>query len=208
MILIGIYTLKALIIMKNPFLALFLLMQLVALSAFAGTTIRISTNDIDLILQTSPANRLYQVYFGEKLASTADFSKFDWKVYPGSDGSYCARGHEVYACSGTEDYFEPALAITHADGNLTTYLYYKGSEQKAVNGGTETIIHLADDQYADEVTLHYVAYQKENVIKTWSEIKHNEKKPVTLWRYASGIFYLNASKYYLTNYHSDWAREG
>jgi alpha-galactosidase len=208
MILIGIYTLKALIIMKNPFIALFLLMQLVALSAFAGTTIRISTNDIDLILQTSPANRLYQVYFGEKLASTADFSKFDWKVYPGSDGSYCARGHEVYACSGTEDYFEPALAITHADGNLTTYLYYKGSEQKAVNGGTETIIHLADDQYADEVTLHYVAYQKENVIKTWSEIKHNEKKPVTLWRYASGIFYFNANKYYLTNYHSDWAREG
>ena len=208
MILIGIYTLKALIIMKKPFLALFLLLQLVALSAFAGTTIRISTHDIDLILQTSPANRLYQVYFGEKLASTADFSKFDWKVYPGSDGSYCARGHEVYACSGTEDYFEPALAITHADGNLTTYLYYKGSEQKAVNGGTETIIHLADDQYADEVTLHYVAYQKENVIKTWSEIKHNEKKPVTLWRYASGIFYFNANKYYLTNYHSDWAREG
>lgn len=183
-------------------------MQIAVLSAFAGTTIRISTSDIDLILQTSPANRLYQVYFGEKLVSTADFSKFDWKVKAGSDGSYGERGHEAYACSGTEDSFEPALAITHADGNLTTFLYYKGHEQKAVDGGTETIVRLADDQYADEVTLHYVAYPKENVIKTWSEIKHNEKKPVTLWRYASGIFYFNANKYYLTNYHSDWAREG
>jgi alpha-galactosidase len=194
--------------MKRSFVFVFLLMQIAVLSAFAGTTIRISTNDIDLILQTSPANRIYQVYFGEKLASTADFSKFDWRVKAGSDGSYCDRGHEAYACSGTEDYFEPALAITHADGNLTTYLYYKGYEQKAVDGGMETIVRLADDQYADEVTLHYVAYQKENVIKTWSEIKHNEKKPVTLWRYASGIFYFNANKYYLTNYHSDWAREG
>ncbi|WP_028910039.1 alpha-galactosidase [Prevotella sp. AGR2160] len=184
------------------------LMLCFGLQAAEKKTIRISTNDIDLILQTSPANRLYQVYFGEKLSSSADFSKFDWKVKPGSDGSYGERGHEAYACSGTEDSFEPALAITHADGNLTTYLYYKSVQQKAVNGGTETIIRLADDQYADEVTLHYVAYQKENVIKTWSEIKHNEKKPVTLWRYASGIFYLNASKYYLTNYHSDWAREG
>lgn len=109
MILIGIYTLKALIIMKNPFLALFLLMQLVALSAFAGTTIRISTNDIDLILQTSPANRLYQVYFGEKLASTADFSKFDWKVYPGSDGSYCARGHEFMPVPARKIILSPHL---------------------------------------------------------------------------------------------------
>ena len=56
--------------------------------------------------------------------------------------------------------------------------------------------------------LHYVAYAKENVIKTWSEIRHKEKKPITLWRYASGIFYFNADKYFLTNYHSDWAREG
>lgn len=41
---------------------------------------------------------------------------------------------------GNEDYFEPAVAITHADGNMTTYLRYKGVETKAVDGGTETII--------------------------------------------------------------------
>ena len=32
------------------------------------------------------------------------------------------------------------MAVTHADGNKTTYLYYQNVEQKAVNGGTETII--------------------------------------------------------------------
>ena len=171
-------------------------------------SIRINTDNIDLILQVSPKNRLYQVYLGEKLNSTADFDHFNWNIYAGSDGAYGIRGREAYPGSGGEDMFEPALAITHADGNQTTYLYYKKSTQKAVPGGTETIIELADDKYAVQVTLHYVAYMKENVIKTWSEIKHNEKSSIILWRYASGMFYFNSSKYFLTNYHSDWAREG
>ena len=171
-------------------------------------SIRINTDNIDLILQVSPKNRLYQVYLGEKLNSTADFDHFNWNIYAGSDGAYGIRGREAYPGSGGEDMFEPALAITHADGNQTTYLYYKKSTQKAVPGGTETIIELADDKYAVQVTLHYVAYMKENVIKTWSEIKHNEKSSIMLWRYASGMFYFNSSKYFLTNYHSDWAREG
>ena len=170
--------------------------------------IRINTDNIDLILQVSPKNRLYQVYLGEKLNSTADFNHFTWNIYPGSDGGYSIRGREAYPGSGGEDMFEPALAITHADGNQTTYLYYQSSSQKAIPGGTETIIQLADNKYAVQVTLHYVAYTKENVIKTWSEIKHNEKSPITLWRYASGIFYFNNSKYFLTNYHGDWASEG
>jgi alpha-galactosidase len=194
--------------MKKLFTLLSIL--LAAMGAYAGGKqhIRISTNDIDLILQVADNHRLYQVYLGDRLASAADFDHFDWKIKPGSDGSYGIRGREAYPGSGGEDSFEPALAITHADGNLSTYLYYQSHEQKSVNGGTETIIRLADDKYADEVTLHYVAYAQENVIKTWSEVRHKEKKPVTLWRYASGMFYFVADKYFLTNYHSDWAREG
>ncbi len=194
--------------MRRLFIILALTLAAFTVRAAGIQNIRISTDNIDLVLQVGDNHRLYQVYLGEKLSSDASFSHFDWKVYPGSDGSYGVRGHEAYPGSGGEDFFEPAVAITHSDGNLTTYLYYKGSEQKAVNGGTETVIRLADDKYADEVTLHYVAYAKENVIKTWSEIRHNEKKAITLWRYASGMFYFNADKYFLTNYHSDWAREG
>ena len=194
--------------MKKLFTLLTLFLAVLGVQAAGKQNIRISTNNIDLVLQVAENNRLYQVYFGEKISSDASFGHFDWKIKPGSDGSYGIRGREAYPGSGCEDSFEPALAITHADGNLTTYLYYKGHEQKAVKGGTETIIRLADDKYADEVTLHYVAYNKENVIKTWSEIRHNEKKAITLWRYASGMFYFNADKYFLTNYHSDWAREG
>lgn len=190
-------------------IALFFILIYMTLNANSDVrNIRISTDNIDLVLQVGDNHRLYQVYLGERLASEADFQHFDWNVKPGSDGSYGIRGHEAYPGSGGEDFFEPALAVTHADGNLSTYLYFKECQQKAISGGTETIIQLADDKYDVRVRLHYAAYKKENVIKVWSEISHNESKPVTLWRYASGMLYFNEGSYFLTNYHSDWAREG
>ena len=175
---------------------------------FAQEIIRVSTEKTDLVMKVSPKGRLYQVYLGDKLQNPADYENLKWDVYAASDGAVCQRGHEVYATSGAEDFFEPAVAVTHADGNMTTYLYYKSSEQKAVKGGTETVITLQDKVYPLTVKLHYVAYPKENVIKAWSEISHKEKSAITLWRYSSTMLYFKSSKYYLTNYHSDWAKEG
>ena len=188
--------------------AIALMAMAMATTAVDAQTVRVSTNNTDLVLKVSPKGRLYQVYFGDKLKNAADYDNLTWNTYAASDGAVSTRGHEVYAGSGNQDYFEPAVAITHADGNMTTYLYYKGVETKAIEGGTETIITLQDNKYPDTVKLHYAAYDKENVIKAWTEISHNEKHPVTLWRYSSTMLYFDASKYFLTSYHSDWAREG
>ena len=188
--------------------AIALMAMAMATTAVDAQTVRVSTNNTDLVLKVSPKGRLYQVYFGDKLKNAADYDNLTWNTYAASDGAVTTRGHEVYAGSGNEDYFEPAVAITHADGNMTTYLYYKGVETKAIDGGTETIITLQDNKYPDTVKLHYAAYDKENVIKAWTEISHNEKNPVTLWRYSSTMLYFDASKYFLTSYHSDWAKEG
>lgn len=182
---------------------------LLSLSAAADElkTIRISTDNTDMILQVNNNGRLYMVYLGDKLLNAADADKLDWRMNTGSDGSVSTRGHEAYMASGGEDFFEPALAVTHADGDKTTYLYYKDSQTRAIDGGTETIIHLADKKYPLEVTLHYAAYNRQNVIKAWSEIVHHEKSDITLWKYASTMLYFNEPSYFLTNYHSDWARE-
>lgn len=188
--------------------AIALMAMAMATTAVDAQTVRVSTNNTDLVLKVSPKGRLYQVYFGDKLKNAVDYDNLTWNTYAASDGAVTTRGHEVYAGSGNEDYFEPAVAITHADGNMTTYLYYKGVETKAIEGGTETIITLQDNKYPDTVKLHYAAYDKENVIKAWTEISHNEKNPVTLWRYSSTMLYFDASKYFLTSYHSDWAKEG
>lgn len=147
------------------------------------------------------------VYLGDKLINASDVDKFEWTMDTGSDASVSQRGHEAYMCSGGEDFFEPALGVTHADGNKTTYLYYKDSQVRAVNGGNETIVTLADNKYDVEVRLHYIAYPKQNVFKVWSEITNHEKKEISLWKYASTMLYFNSQKYFLTNYHGDWARE-
>jgi len=169
--------------------------------------IRISTDNTDLVLKVGENNRLYQAYLGPKLRHADELSNLGWAVHAASDGSVSRRGWEVCGASGNEEYFEPAIGVTHADGNPTTYLYYVDSTTEPVEGGTLTRISLRDDKYPFDVTLNYVAYPHENVIKTWSEITHQEKKPVQLSAYATTMLYFNRPAYYLTEFSSDWARE-
>lgn len=193
--------------MKQLILSATLLLSALQIEAAEHKVFRISTNQTDLILQVGDNRRLYQTYLGEKLLNDKDVNRFNWYQHPGSDGSISQRGWEVYSGSGNEEFFEPAIAITHNNGKTSTYLYYVSSSAQAVEGGMETTINLRDDKYPIDVTLHYVAYPKENVIKTWSEIKHQEKKPITLSRYASTMLYFCNSAYYLTEFSSDWAKE-
>jgi len=182
--------------MRQKLFAIFMitLLFLCAVESQA-TTIRISTDQTELILQTAPDGRLYQSYFGDCLKNEAEIANIK------------SHGWEVYMGSGYEDYFEPALGIIHNDGNRCTVLHYVSHEQKNVTEGTETTIHLRDDVYPINVTLHYLAYAKENVIKTWSDISHREKKAITLFRYASTMLYFSDSKYFLTEFSGDWAKE-
>lgn len=193
--------------MKNLLIATALMAGVLTTQAEEKKVFRISTDKTDLVLQVGDNGRLYQTYFGEKLLNEADYQNLSWDVHAGSDGSISQRGWEVYSGSGNEDYFEPAIAITHNDGKNSTYLYYVSSTTQPVEGGTQTTINLRDDKYPVDVTLHYVAYPKENVIKTWSEIKHQEKKPIILSTYASTMLYFCNSSYYLTEFSSDWACE-
>lgn len=166
--------------------------------------IRITTDNTELAFEVGPDRRLYQTYFGPRLLSEEDLKNLSWNR-PAGTGSTGAL--EVYSTSGNEDYFEPALGVIHGNGNMTTYLYYEGSSVENIDGGTHTRINMRDDRYPLAVTLNYVAYPKENVIKTWTEISHREKKPVSLFRYASAMLYLNDSEYWLTEFSGDWAKE-
>lgn len=182
--------------MKRVLTLLVILLAYWQVNAAEQNMIRISTDATDLILVVAPNGRLYQTYLGDRLLHEQDLRNLS-----------STRGWEVYPGSGAEDYFEPALAITHNDGNMTTILKYVSSESKSVEGGTETVVRLRDEQYPVEVVLHYVAYPHENVIKVWSEIRHSEKKPVVLSRYASAMLYFSDTKYFLTEFSSDWAKE-
>lgn len=179
------------------------------LLAADGSVIRISTDETDLIFQVGPDNRLYQSYFGARLLNESDLACFSAFVPAGVGESISGRGWEVYPGSGMEDYFEPALAVIHQDGNRTTLLKYVTSEVHKTGGNvTETVIVLKDEVYPVEVKLHYMSFAKENIIKAWTEISHREKKPVTMFRYASAMLYFENPRYFLTEFSGDWACEG
>ena len=194
--------------MKKLFVLLTALFTLAQVNAQEKNVIRIATDNTDLILQVAPNGRLYQAYLGDKLLNEKDINNFSPYVKGGSDGSVSTRGWEVYPCSGAEDYFEPAFSIQHNDGNMTSIFKYVSSESKKLdNNVTETIISLKDDVYPVEAKLHYVTFAKENVIKAWTEIRHMEKKPVTITQYASNMLYFESPRYVLTEFSGDWAKE-
>jgi alpha-galactosidase len=186
--------------MKSLFFTITLFIaSLATMTAAEQSVIRISTGETDLIFSVAPNGRLYQTYLGQRLTHEGDIAKLQ---------STAAKSWETYPGSGAEDYFEPALAMTHNDGNMTTILSFVSSEVRKKDGNvTETLIYLKDSVYPVDVTLHYVAFSKENIIKAWTEIRHREKKPVTLWRYASSMLYFERSSYHLAEFSGDWAKE-
>jgi len=183
--------------MKKLVLTLFICGYLFCfLQAQEGTLIRIETRSHILVYGVSKSQQLQQVYLGEKLANTADYAKITGKK------------QEAYMPFGMENVFEPALRVTHADGNPSAELRYINSESHKIDDNvTETVILLKDPQYPFSTTLHVKAYYKEDVMEQWVEIVHQEKQPITLFNYASSMLHFNATQYWLTQFHGDWAKE-
>lgn len=156
--------------------------------------ILISTDKTDLVLQVGDDGRLRQTYLGGSISQ--------------ADAEQTRPEIEAYLTHGMEDYFEPSVRLLHNDGNPSLLLTYRSHTTSAPKDGVkETVITLADPKYPVTVKLHYVAYERENVIKTFTEISHREKKPVTLYNYDSGLLALNARRYFLTEFSGDWANE-
>jgi alpha-galactosidase len=57
------------------------------------------------------------------------------------------------------------------------------------------------------VNVCYKAYKTVDIIETWTEISHQEKKAITLKRYDSGHLTLRRGDVWLTHLHGDWAAE-
>lgn len=165
------------------------------ISAANHPVIKIETDNISLILRVEENGRLYQSYLGKKLNHSTDLI-------------HLPQGTETYIAHGMEDYFDPAIHIVHNDGNSSLLLKYISDFQNKISDNVkEVVIVLQDDKYPVTVKLHYVAYQKENVIKTFTEISHKEKKPIELRKYASSMLHLNRDRYFLTEFAGDWASE-
>jgi alpha-galactosidase len=181
---------------KRSTLATLLCLCFLVANAQSEKQVVIETSHVSLVLTVGSKGRIYQSYLGKKLLNPADNTVFS------------AGRHEAYITGGMEDQFQPAIRVTHADGNPSLELQYVSDHtSRPADDITETVFNLKDPKYPFEVILHYQAYYNEDVIKTWTEIKHGEKAAVILNNYASSMLHFDADHYWLTQYHGDWATE-
>ena len=106
------------------------------------------TSNTDLVYKVNGRDgRLYQSYLGAKLVNTAVLSQLR------------DAGHLAYATFGTDNLFEPAIRMTHNDGNPSLELkYVSHNTEKPDANVTITHILLKDPEYPVEVTLNIKTY--------------------------------------------------
>ncbi|MCW3118160.1 MAG: glycoside hydrolase clan [Chitinophagaceae bacterium] len=168
--------------------------------------IPIETSQNALVLQVDKDNHLGIIYFGRKLGPGNDYGTIprQYRQEENNAGIY----NSAYTPSGSWSLVEPAIRITHGDGNTSLDLQYISHQtSKQDENVSVTTVLLKDPVYAVEVTLNYKVYAAENVMEQWTVIVNKEKKPITLNKYASSNLYFIADDYYLTHYHGTWARE-
>ncbi|MFP9114419.1 alpha-galactosidase [Flavobacterium sp. RHBU_3] len=173
----------------------------------AQQLITVNTKSNALVLEVNKDKELGTIYFGEKLEKEADYSRVSAQYHQGNE--YTGIYNSAYTPAGSKNLFEPAIAVTHADGNISLSLHYVSHTTKAVSKDvSQTEIVLKDPVYAFEVHLFIKTFYANDIMEQWATIKHTEKGNVTLTKYASANLYLKGNNdFYLNQYHGDWARE-
>lgn len=172
----------------------------------AQLIIPIETANTSLVLQADTADILRIMYFGEKLANEGEYGLISDEYRQAVD--YSGILNAAYTPAGGRNLVEPAITVTHADGNKSLDLRYVDSKTEKLKDNVSLItIMLKDPVYQFQVKLFYKVFFDEDVIEQWSSIRHTESGSVVLHKYASANLYMISESYWLNQYFGDWARE-
>ena len=161
--------------------------------------ILISTPNTSLLL-SAPENEVLKIaYYGEKIGN-ADVEN----IY----SSGLAFKEQAYPAFGSNGENETALAVQHADGNMSLDLVVKNVFSEEQTDSQITTIVMQDRVYPFIVKVFYKAYKNLDVIETWTEITNGEKKPLTLLRYASAFLPIRQGDVWVSHLHGSWGAEG
>ena len=144
--------------------------------------INITTENLSMVMGVNSDGELLYHHFGGRIADTSPFT--DKKSYRRADHG---TDNMAYSTMGGRNFREPALSVTHFDGDLNTELRYVSHESRNLSDRnvTETVIKLTDRKQAFDVELIYTAYGKENVITTHTVFRNREKGGVVLRNFYS-----------------------
>ncbi|EJW91969.1 glycoside hydrolase clan GH-D [gut metagenome] len=165
-------------------------------SIFAQS-VSVSTPKTSLVLSAPVGGELKQLYYGERLSAT--------DLQAVSETAETQPGFPVY---GMNCPAEAALAVKHSDGNMTLQMEVVDVTTRKEVSADVTVVQLKDKVYPFYVSVCYRAYHDVDVIESWTEIKHQEKKPVILNQFASAYLPIRRGQVWLSHLYGSWANEG
>src|SRR5262249_17493509 len=116
------------------------------------------------------------------------------------------RFDEAYPQWGDGYIWEPALQVTHADGNTSTALLCDSATRANEATGQQLLrIKLRDPAYPFEAAICFRAHRERDLLEQWTEIRHHESSAVRLERIASSALLLPPTNVHLTHFFGDWA---
>ena len=179
------------------FKSMALLMLTMAMPAMADQ-VTVNTQGVSLVLDVENGQPAKYLYFGARLDERDK-----------ANLSVTANGRmDVYPAYGLNTPAESALALRHADGNMSTALVATGYDSRQEANATVTAIHLKDAVYPVKVDLCYRAYKDVDLIEAWSEITNEEKGTVTLTTFASAMLPIRRGNVWMSHLSGTWASEG
>lgn len=159
----------------------------------------VSTPKTSLVLHANEGGSLRFSYFGEKL-TTNEISQLK--------GTSMDLNQAAYPAFGQHDMLDlPAIQVLHADGQWTLYPTVDDVTTQTEGNATVTTITMTDKQYPVTLKVFYKAYSTVDMIETWTEITHREKKAITLKRYDSGHLAIPQGNLYMIHMHGNWNSE-
>jgi len=168
--------------------------------------IPVQTADNTLVLKADKEKNLSIIYHGKKIDNANEYAYLS-SVY-NQPPDYSEVLNAAYVASGSRNLLEPAITVTHADGNNSLDLRYVKHQTTAIDENVSLLtVYLKDVVYDLDVTLFYKSYSKEDVIEQWVAVKNREKGNVVLHKYSSANLYLKGKSFWLNQYHGDWAKE-
>lgn len=176
---------------------LFLISLCYIVNSLFAQNILISTPKTSIMLSAPIGGDLKYLYYGNKL-SDADFQS----ISNTEKGNFFA--YPVYGLNCSS---ETALSVQHGDGNLTLQMVVVSVETTLQDESDLTIISLKDKIYPFYIRVCYRAYKDADVIETWTEISHQEKKTVTLNQFASAYLPVRKGNVWLSSLYGAWANE-
>ncbi|MBC5603284.1 alpha-galactosidase [Bacteroides difficilis] len=158
----------------------------------------ISTPNTSLLITAVPGEKSKFQYYGCRI-----FEKDIQGIYD----SGLAFGLESYPVFGLNTPGERAMAVTHADGNMSLDLAVEEVKQYTSNEAEVTEIRMKDKVYPFVLKQIYKAYKGTDIISTWVEVENHGKKPITLYRFASAFMPVPRGDNWMTHFHGFWGAE-